>query len=88
MLLSVFSTLFMHFMAFFLQAFLLLLVIIADPMTAAAVPTARPMPMPFIMDMLFEDESIISFPSNRIFSELFCPFAGIKTMLKFLVILR
>lgn len=78
--LRAFSTLFMHFMAFFLQAFLLLFVIIEEPMTAAAVPTARPMPIPFITDMLFDDESIINFPSNQIFSELFCPFGGIKTM--------
>ncbi len=80
MLLRVFSTLFMHFMAFFLQAFLLLFDIIEDPMTAAAVPTARPIPIPFMTDMLFDDESIIHFPSNQIFSKIFCPIEGIKTM--------
>lgn len=68
MLLRVLSTLFMHLIAFFLQAFLLLFDIIEEPMTAAAVPTARPMPIPFITDIPFDDESIISIPSNQIFS--------------------
>lgn len=45
----------MHFMALFRQALLPLLVIIFEPATAAAVPTASPMPMLLTISMLFDD---------------------------------
>lgn len=48
----------MHFAAFLRQARLPFPVIIFEPATAAAVPTARPMPMPFITDIFFDDENI------------------------------
>ena len=60
----------MHLIAFFLQALRLLLVIIFEPTTAAAVPTARPIPMPFITDMVFEDESIIKSPPINILVDI------------------
>ncbi len=50
---------FMHFAAFFRNALLPLPVIIFVPTTAAAVPTASPIPMPFITDIFFDDENII-----------------------------
>lgn len=50
------SMLFMHLAAFFLQVFLPFLVIIFVLATAAAVPTASPMPIPLTMDM-FDDEN-------------------------------
>lgn len=51
--------LFMHLAALFLQAFLPFLVIIFVLATAAAVPTARPIPSPLIMDMLDDSNKII-----------------------------
>lgn len=51
--------LFMHLIAFFLHALLLLFVIIFEPATAAIVPTASPIPMPLAIAIFFEDESII-----------------------------
>lgn len=50
---------FMHFAAFLRNALFPLPVIIFVPTTAAAVPTAKPMPIPFAMDIFFDDEYII-----------------------------
>lgn len=58
------SIFFMHFAAVLRQALLPLRVIILEPATAAAVPTARPIPMLFAISMLFDDANIIC-PSNH-----------------------
>ncbi len=49
------SMLFMHLATFFLQAFMPLLDIILVLATAAAVPTAMPIPMLFAVVMFFDD---------------------------------
>lgn len=61
----------MHLAALLRQALLPLLVIIFEPATAAAVPTARPMPMLLTISMLFDDANI-NYPSNQNYSFLFC----------------
>lgn len=49
----------MHLAALLRNAFLPLRVIIFELTIAAAVPTARPMPMPLTMDIFFDDENIL-----------------------------
>ncbi len=73
------STFFMHLAALLRQAFLPLLVIIFEPATAAAVPTARPIPMLVSMPVLFDD-IIINYPSNQNYSLLFCLDGEIKQL--------
>lgn len=51
------SILLTHFATFFLQAFMPLFDIILVLATAAAVPTARPIPMLFAIVMFFDDEN-------------------------------
>ena len=61
------SIVFMHLVAVLLHIFLPLFVIIDEPATAATVPTARPMPMPFIISaVLFDANILLSLQSQKI----------------------